>query len=52
MKTWFVTNIQPNSNGSYDRGLETKLQQLEDDGHVIFTVTAVSGQTLIVSYKE
>lgn len=50
MKTWFVTNVQPSASGAYDKGLTDKLNQLEADGHVIFTVTTLSGQVVIISY--
>jgi hypothetical protein len=52
MKTWFVTTVKPNDNGSYDQGLAAKLQYLEGLGHVIFTVVTVSGGVQIVSYTE
>lgn len=51
MKTWFVTTVSPNANGSYDRGLADKLQKLEAKGHVIFSLCPVSGGIQIVSYK-
>jgi hypothetical protein len=50
MKTWFVTNVQMTSNGAYDRGLADKLNELEAEGHVIFSVSGLSGQVVIVSY--
>jgi hypothetical protein len=50
MKTWFVTNVQPTSNGQYDVGLTNKLNDLELAGHAIWSVTAVSGQVVIISY--
>lgn len=50
MKTWYVTNVQPKSNGSYDQGLAEKLNELEADGHFIFSVSGLSGQVVIVSY--
>ena len=49
--TWFVTTVSPNSNGSYDQGLAAKLNQLEADGHVIFSVINVSGGVSIISNK-
>lgn len=52
MKTWFVTTVSPGANGKYDQELATKLQQLEDEDHTIFTITTVSGGISIVSYTE
>lgn len=52
MKTWYATNVQPRSNGSYDQGLADKLNELEQAGHVIVSVTGLSGQVVIVSYTE
>lgn len=52
MKTWFVTNVQPSANGAYDTGLTAKLNQLEQQGHVIWAVSALSGQIVILSYTE
>lgn len=51
MKTWFVTTVSPNANGSYDRALAEKLQQLEDEGYTIFSIQTVSGGVQIVSHK-
>lgn len=50
MKTWFVTTVSPNMNGSYDQGLATKLNELEAKSHVIFSIGPVSGGMSIVSY--
>jgi hypothetical protein len=52
MKTWFVTNVQPSSNGAYDTGLAAKLNQLEEQGQVIWNVVALSGQIVVISYTE
>jgi hypothetical protein len=52
MKTWFATNAQPTAGGQYDVGLALKLNSLEQDGHTIFQVVAISGQVIIISYTE
>lgn len=52
MKTWFVSNILPSSNGAYDTGLAAKLNQLEQLGHIIWDVTTLSGQVVVISYVE
>lgn len=51
MRTWFVTTVVPNANGSYDQGLAAKLNELQVKGHVIFSVGPVSGGMSVVSYK-
>jgi hypothetical protein len=52
MKTWFVSNVLPSSNGAYDTGLAVKLNQLEGQGHIIWEVTTLSGQVVVISYTE
>jgi hypothetical protein len=46
MKTWYVTTV------TNPTQLEERLQDLEDDSHVIFQVVSLSGQISIISYKE
>ena len=50
MRTWFVTTVLPNSNGSYDQAVAAKLNQLQAASHTIFSVQSISGGVQIVSY--
>lgn len=44
-KTWFTTTANVDT-------LQSKLRELEEDEHVIFSVTPVSGKIIIISYTE